>query len=135
MSTTANNAAERGSSATQAEIKAHLGGNFVRLQEGGTYFASDGTLKSVGPKSEVISIGTWSAGDALCMNQTYYFSENGQTGSSRSPANQCYLVWINQNGTAIFDPVGAGPNVNVAKPESGFPLEARFNSLSKSLGV
>lgn len=132
MSNTATNMVERGSPATEAEVAAHLSGNFVRLQQGGTFFAADGTLQSVGPGGDEISVGTWS--DALCMTNTYYFAVNGQT-DSYGPDTNCYFIWINDDGTAIADPVGNGPNLDLARPERGFPIQARFNALRRNLGV
>lgn len=134
MSTTATNISERGRPATEAEVTEHFSGNFVRLGEGGAFFAADGTFQSVGPAGEQISIGTWSPGETLCVNTTYYGTQNGQTASS-GLEKDCYFIWINDDGTAMGDPLGNGPNLNMARPERGFPIQARFNALRRNLGV
>lgn len=134
MSNTATNLSERGSPATEAELAAHFSGKFVRVGQGGAFYAANGTFQSVGPAGEQISIGTWSPGNVLCMNTTYYGTQNGQT-ASRGPENECYFIWINNDGTAVADPVGIGPNLNMARPERGFPIQARFNALRRNLGV
>jgi predicted outer membrane repeat protein len=134
MSTTATNFSERGSPATEAEVVTHFSGNFVRVGQGGAFYAADGTFQSVGPAGEQISIGTWSPGKALCVNTTYYGIQNGQT-ASRGPEKDCYFIWINGDGTAMADPMGIGPNLDLARPERGFPIQARFNALRRNLGV
>ncbi|SLN62437.1 hypothetical protein PEL8287_03403 [Roseovarius litorisediminis] len=133
--TTSRNFEARGAPASQAEIVQHFSGKFVKTGEGGTYLGIDGSLKGIDPAGgSPISIGSWSAGNALCFTLVYYGKQNGQTASS-GEEETCYLIWINPDGTSIADPVGSGANLDIAKPVPGFPIENRFNALRAELGV
>jgi len=128
-----------GPRATSAEVTKHVSGNFFAFQKGGTYFDPDGTYKMILGSGDSITIGKWffMHKTVLCQEGIHYYSDGGKTKSING--RSCSELRIQPDGTSISEGIFNGKVVDfsviIAAPVRGFPLQSKFNSLRRSLGV